>query len=200
MSRAAATIPSPRLDRGTRRCHGLTTTRVASASPSSPRRDERQLCPLRDLLQNRKQIAHRGLLVVNEDQRVSSAASALRIGDEVQEVARSGYIHRPSPRRLRPGLFDTPSPPRPSHRLGDQIADFLVVVQPRWPTARFPCPVGTLIFFSSRRRQRQLPRRCRARSHQVDACRDVLGAFAENRLRQGGLRWWCRHRRGRWSS
>src|SRR5258705_8722794 len=97
--------------------------------------DEQRLAQLSDLLENREQVLHRrDLLVVNEDQRIlEDGFHLLRIGHEVRREISAVELHsfHRLQRRLEgPRLFNGDDAILADllHRLGDQVADFLVVV------------------------------------------------------------------------
>src|SRR3569833_172106 len=155
-------------------------------------RDNEQRTPLlRDLLEDREEVLHRrDLLVVDEDVGiVEDRFHLLRIGDEVRRDVAAIELHafdRVEVRLEAAGLFDGDDAVLADllHRLGDQVADFLVVVR------RDAADLRDLLLAGGRDADllelfgdgfdglldAALNR------HRVRAGRDVLEAFAEVRL------------------
>ncbi len=128
-----------------RRLHGADLERAAELVDDQRRQrfafdvlgdDEQRRALLRDLLEHREQVLHRGdLLVVDQDERVlEDGFHLLRIGDEVRRDVAAVELHALDrlERRLEAlGLFDGDDAVLADlvDRVGDQVADLLVVVR-----------------------------------------------------------------------
>src|SRR5262245_9635371 len=161
--------------------------------------DEERAALLGNLLEDRKEVLHRrDLLVVNEDERVlEDRFHLLRIGHEIRRDVAAVELHAVDrlERRLEAlGLFDGDDAVFADllHRLGDQVADLRVVV------GRDGADLRDLFLAAGRDadlleliddgRHRAID--TALDGHRVRAGRDVLEAFAEDRLREdrGGRR------------
>ncbi len=159
------------------------------------RDDQEGLAALGDLLQHREQLLHRrDLLVVDEDVGVvQHRLHLLRVGHEVGRQVAAVELHAVHglQRGLEAlGLFDRDHAVLADllHRIGDQVADFLVVVRGDAADLRD-------LLLAGRRYRERLELLddgfdglldAALELHRVGARGDVLEAFAEDRLRQHG--------------